>query len=379
MNGTQWIFCAVTALYWFSLYAYVPILPVYAASLGASYKLIGLIVGSYGITQFILRIPQGLLSDHLRKRKIFVIIAMLISVVSSVGMLMFPDAMALLFFRGLSGVAATVWVIMVILFASYFSPAEAPKAYGIMNSASFTGQVIAMFAGGLIAQSWGWSSTFVLAAAGAGLGLLFSLFIQENVPKAGEPLRLTQVPEIVRNKHVLLSSILAILVQILVYGTVFGFVPLAAQNIGATNFEIGVLTMLASLPSIVSSLLAGTWFIERFGRRMTLCAGFLLLTLSAVVVPFLDSMFQLYISQLIGGFGRGMIFPLLMALSVKSVEDKVKATAMGVFQSLYAMGMFIGPVMVGVISDIAGMNQGFWLCGLMGIFGVVIAARFVGE
>jgi len=379
MNAPQGLFCAVTILYWFSLYTYVPILPVYASSLGASYKLIGLVVGSYGVTQLLLRIPQGVLSDRLRKRKIFVVAAMAVSAISALGMFLFPEVMALLVFRGLSGVAATVWVIMVVLFASYFSPAEAPKAYGIMNSVSFTGQVAGMFVGGLVAEAWGWPSTFLLAAAVAALGLLFSMFVQENTPKAGTPLRLAQVPAIIRNFHVLLASVMAILVQLLVYGTVFGFVPMAARNLGATNFELGLLTTLSTLPSIAASMLSGTWFMRRLGRQRTLCAGFLLLAGSAATVPFLDSMIQLYGAQLFGGFGRGLVFPLLMSLSVKSVGEETKATAMGVFQSLYAFGMFAGPVMVGFVGDMAGLNAGFWLCGLAGLAGVGIAARYAGE
>lgn len=379
MNIPQGIFCAVTVLYWFSLYTYVPILPVYASSLGASYKLVGLVVGSYGVTQLLLRIPQGILSDRWRKRKIFVVTAMGVSAISAIGMQLFPDVTALLIFRGLSGVAATAWVIMVVLFASYFSPSEAPKAYGIMNSVSFTGQVAGMFAGGLVAERWGWSAAFVLAAAGAMLGLILSLFVRESVPKAGTPMRLAQVPSIVRNFHVLLAAVMAILVQLLVYGTVFGFVPLAARNLGATNFELGLLTTLSALPSIVASMLSGTWFVRRMGRQRTLCAGFLMLSVSVAVVPFLDSMIQLYGSQLIGGFGRGLVFPLLMALSVKSVGEETKATAMGVFQSLYAFGMFLGPVMVGFVGDMAGLNAGFWLCALVGLAGVGIAARYAGE
>ena len=379
MNVPQGIFCAVTVLYWFSLYTYVPILPVYASSLGASYKLVGLVVGSYGVTQLLLRIPQGILSDRWRKRKIFVVTAMGVSAISAIGMQLFPDVTALLIFRGLSGVAATAWVIMVVLFASYFSPSEAPKAYGIMNSVSFTGQVAGMFAGGLVAERWGWSAAFVLAAAGAMLGLILSLFVRESVPKAGTPMRLAQVPSIVRNFHVLLAAVMAILVQLLVYGTVFGFVPLAARNLGATNFELGLLTTLSALPSIVASMLSGTWFVRRMGRQRTLCAGFLMLSVSVAVVPFLDSMIQLYGSQLIGGFGRGLVFPLLMALSVKSVGEETKATAMGVFQSLYAFGMFLGPVMVGFVGDMAGLNAGFWLCALVGLAGVGIAARYAGE
>jgi len=379
MNKPQGIFCAVTMLYWFSLYTYVPILPVYVSSLGASYKLVGLVVGSYGVTQLLLRIPKGILSDRWRKRKIFVVTAMGVSAISAIGMQLFPDVTALLVFRGLSGVAATAWVIMVVLFASYFSPAEAPKAYGIMNSVSFTGQVAGMFAGGLVAERWGWSAAFVLAAAGAMLGLILSLFVRESVPKAGTPLRLVQVPSIVRNFHVLLAAVMAILVQLLVYGTVFGFVPLAARNLGATNFELGLLTTLSALPSIVASMLSGTWFVRRMGRQRTLCAGFLMLSVSVAVVPSLDSMTQLYGSQLIGGFGRGLVFPLLMALSVKSVGEETKATAMGVFQSLYAFGMFLGPVMVGFVGDMAGLNAGFWLCALVGLAGVGIAARYAGE
>ena len=379
MNTAQGLFCAVTVLYWFSLYTYVPILPVYASSLGASYKLVGLIVGAYGVTQLFLRIPQGVLSDRWRKRKIFVVGAMCVSALSALGMLWFPDAMALLLFRGLSGVAATVWVIMVVLFASYFTPAEAPKAYGIMNSVSFAGQVAGMFVGGLVAKIWGWTSTFMLAAVGAALGLGLSTFVKENAPKAGPPLRLSQVPAIMSNHHVLLASCMAILVQLLSYGTVYGFIPVAARNMGATNFELGLLTTMASLPSIFASMLSGTWFIARLGRRATLCIGFLLMALSAAVVPVIDNLFQLFGTQLIGGFGRGLVFPLLMAFAVTSVEERIKATAMGVFQSLYAFGMCAGPVMVGAVGDFAGLNTGFFLCGLVGLAGAGVAARYAGE
>lgn len=379
MDKTQLLFCLTTVFYWFSLYTYVPILPVYASSLGASYKIVGLVVGSYGVTQLLLRIPQGLLSDRCRKRKIFVEIAMAVSAISALGMLWFPNVFALLVFRGLSGVAATVWVIMVVLFASYFSATDAPKAYGIMNSIGFAGQMGGMFAGGMIAEIWGWSSTFTLAAVAAAIGFLLSLCVEENVPKPGAPLQLSQVPVIMRNFHVVLASVMAILVQLVVYGTVFGFVPVAARNLGASNFELGLLTTLSTFPSIIASMLAGTWFVQRMGLNKTMIAGFLMLAISAAAVPLSENMIQLYGGQFLGGFGRGLVFPLLMALSVTSMKEEIKATAMGFFQSLYAVGMFFGPVMVGLAADTVNLNFGFWLCGVAGLFGVGIAVRYIGE
>jgi len=118
---------------------------------------------------------------------------------------------------------------------------------------------------------------------------------------------------------------------------------------------------------------------RRLGRRATLCIGFLLMALSAGIVPILNNLLQLFGTQLIGGFGRGLVFPLLMAFAVASVEDRVKATAMGIFQSLYAIGMFAGPVMVGAVGDIAGLDAGFILCGLVGVAGAVIAVLYAGE
>ena len=63
------LFCLVTGLFWFSMYTYVPVLTSYIESLGASHKMAGTIVGSYGFVQMILRIPLGILSDRMHKKR----------------------------------------------------------------------------------------------------------------------------------------------------------------------------------------------------------------------------------------------------------------------------------------------------------------------
>ena len=379
MNAQQGLLCLVTGLFWFSVYTYVPILPIYAATLGASYKMIGLIVGSYGVSQLLLRIPQGVLSDRWRKRKVFVTAAMAVSAVSALGMAFIPDVTALLFFRGLSGVSSTAWVVIVVLFASYFPAQKAPQAYGIMNSVNFTGQLVGMFAGGLAAELFGTQAAFLLAAVGSVIGLLLSLLVKESVPSGTSPFHLSDAPKILRNAQLLLASGMAILVQFLVYGTVFGFVPLAAKQMGATSFELGLLTTLSVAPSIVASMLSGTWFARTLGPRRSICLGFVLLAAATAAVPLLTNLAQLYVSQLIGGFGRGLSFPLLMMLGVRTVGDEARATAMGVFQSLYAAGMFAGPVVVGLIGDWSGLNAGFLLCSLCGLGGAAVAWFYGGE
>jgi len=138
------------------------------------------------------------------------------------------------------------------------------------------------------------------------------------------------------------------------------------------------LTTLASAASIAASMLSGGWFVRRIGLRISVCLGFLLMALASAVIPWIETLTQLYVSQIFSGFGRGLVFPLLMSFSVAGMLPGTKATAMGVFQSLYALGMFVGPVAVGAIADAVGLDAGFWLCGVAGLLGLGLAWRYIG-
>ena len=365
-------FCTVTSLFWFSLYAYVPILSPYAESLGASYKLIGLIVGSYGLVQMLLRIPLGILSDSLNKRKLFIIIGIGISLLSSLGLWYSKNASMLLVFRGLSGAAAASWVIFTVLFSSYFDGDEATKAIGIINAFNSLGQMVAMMLSGIVSQSINMRASFILAAAGGLAAFILSFGIEEKKEQQPKKLTAKDYLEVMKDKTLIFVSVLAILAQLTTFSTVYGFTPVAAQKIGATNFELGVLSTLSIIPGIFASALSGTFFTKRYGETKTVFWGFIVSALSCLVIPYTKSVYMLYISQFIGGFGRGVVFPILMGLSIKNVSADRRATAMGFFQAVYGIGMFLGPVIVGALSDAVGLTYGFWVSGLISLLAAVL-------
>jgi MFS family permease len=57
-----------------------------------------------------------------------------------------------------------------------------------------------------------------------------------------------------------------------------------------------------------------------------------------------------------------------MGLSIQSVPREQQATAMGVFQSLYAAGMSLGPILSGFIAQRWGLSSVFVLNGLLCLF-----------
>jgi len=51
---------------------------------------------------------------------------------------------------------------------------------------------------------------------------------------------------------------------------------------------------------------------------------------------------------------------VLMGLAIKTVPEEKRATAMGFFQSIYALGMFGGPVFAGFAAEFWGLPGAFW-------------------
>lgn len=378
-NNRISLFCIVTSLYWFSLYTYVPTLSIYAQSLGATYKMVGLIIGSYGFTQMLLRIPLGIISDTISKRKIFVISGIALALISSLGMWYFRSPGTLLVFRSMSGAAAAAWVTFTVLFSSYFEGHQSPKAIGYITAVTTLGQVAAVFLGGIAAERFGRQSPFLLALFGAVAGILLSLGIKEKEDLNREPLKPKELLAVAKDSNLLLLSILAVFIQFLSFATVYGFTPVAAKNIGATPFQLGLLTTLSTLPRVFAAALSGSFFVSIIGERKTLVYGFLLASGACIVIPFVNSMYILYITQIIGGFSQGTVFPLLMGLTIKNVQDCKRATAMGFFQAIYGAGMFLGPVVVGILSDTVGLAWGFIVTGMIGTAGAVLTAVFVNQ
>ena len=145
-------FLALTFLYWAGLYTYVPILTSYSNSLGASMVMIGSIGGAYGLLQMVLRIPIGILSDRLHKRKIFIQIGMLFIALSGLTFLLATTPAGLWAGRALSGVAASFWAIITVTYTTMYSEGETNKAIGLLTAMTFSGQMVATLAGGWISD-----------------------------------------------------------------------------------------------------------------------------------------------------------------------------------------------------------------------------------
>ena len=379
-NRTRPVFLVPTVLYWISLYLYIPILAPYVEYRGGSLSLVGLVVSAYGLAQLLLRLPLGILSDRLGRRKPFLALGFVASSVACLGFILAPTPGFMVGARFVSGIAACAWVAFTVLFTSYFPPAHTTRAISTISFCNTLSIVFATTIGGLLADTWGWLAPF-WASAGVGLlGLLCLLPVYERPHRrpAAQP-TLQSLRSVVRYPELVLASVVTALGQYTTFATSFGFVTNYAVTIGATKTQLGILTTIRTLTSALAILLSGRYLAPRLGPRFAVCSSYLTVAAVTAAIPYLQTVGLLYASQVLVGFGRGVFSPILMGLAIARLPDSEKATAMGFYQAVYAIGMFAGPAISGLIGARSGYPALFISAGAVAALAGLVALRLPGR
>ena len=357
------LFC--TMLFWGSVYIYMPILPPYAKMVGGSLQSVGLVMGAYGLSQLLLRIPIGIWVDYLGRRKPFIFLGFILDGAASLG-LAFSHSTATLFLSVFTaGMAASMWVAFTVLFANYFPLGQVGRSMGMILFCTRFSQAVTNYAGGAIAESWGWEGPFYAGAVLSLLGLVLTIHIPERRPEKYFSLSSKNFLLVGRNPKLLTVSALALLLQFAVSSTTAGFTPIYAQRIGASKEELGILLFAFMVSTMLASLLAGTYARRLQSERSVILTGYLLITGALFPIPLVSRLSILYALQILNGIGVGLVFPLLLGLAIQPVPLEQQGTAMGFFQSLYAVGMSLGPIISGVVGDHFGLPSVFILSGIL--------------
>jgi MFS family permease len=351
--------------FWGAVYIYMPILPPYAQMVGGSLQAVGVVMGAYGISQLLLRMPLGIWVDYIGSRKPFIFLGFILDGVASLG-LIFSNSTAMLFLSVFTaGMAASMWVAFTVLFANYFPLSLAGRSMGLIFFCTRLSQAITNYAGGAIAERWGWQGPFYAAAVLSLVGLLLTIAIPERRPEKRSSVSLKNFLMVGRNPKILTVSALGILLQFAVSSTTSGFTPIYAQRIGASKEELGILLFAFMVSTMLASLLSGIYARRLLSERVVILIGYLLVAGALFPVPLVGRLGTLYALQVVNGFGVGLVYPLLFGLAIQPFPMEQQGTAMGCFQSLYAVGMSVGPVISGLVGEHFGLPAVFILSGML--------------
>jgi MFS family permease len=361
----------------------VPVMPVFAESLGAGGLTLGIIVAAFSLTRGFCQPIVGSLSDRWG-RKGFLISGLF--VYGLVGLMM-PEATSigsLILIRALHGVGSAMIVPVAMAYVADMTPVGREGHYmGKLNIAIFAGFGSGPLIGGFCHDRWGMASAFYIMA---GLSFLAMMLIMLQMPAAPlSSVKAVRSPGVIKSLRTMLASnrtvgiLLARMATMIVMVPTMALLPLLMhQWFQATGLQIG---MVIAARTLVNALLQTPFgrLADRIDKVRLLQIGCLVVSIVMCLVPLAGNFWVLLGLFVVLGSGEAIIWPTLGALATEEGRHYGQGAMMGVFNLAMSSGVFIGAIGSGLISDLLGLNWAFLLTGIL-VFGLsLVATRLINR
>ena len=371
------IISVVTFLGFLDTHLLIPIMALYAAELGASLSIIGLIIGLYSITNT----PANILFGRLLERVGYKVPLIAGLIGDALSMFLYsvcrlPIHLALV--RALHGITGgMVGPATMSTIADYSNEAEKGRAMGFYGMSLAAATLVGYGLGGVIASRLGYKPLLWLGAIALAIGAMLSLLLPGNRPtdrmiaKPPPAKGLTRVRDLVGRTGLNLSYC-AIFAQYFAFGGVVTLLPLYVKGLGMEAFHVGMLLAIFAIMFIILQFPSGT-LSDKFGRRIPTAASLGLGILSLVILPSAVTFPLLAVAMALYWIAYGILFPSISALIADHTTPEERGMATGIFHALLTAGVALGAPIIGWVGETTGVRLGLALSASVLVLALAVA------
>jgi len=374
--GLFLLLCFIAFATFFCSYLRIPVLPLFAVSLGAGPVQVGIINGAFMLATGVLSIPAGLLADRIGPR-IPAVAGIMAAAVSSflVTQCTTPSQMAAAYLLFGVGLAAFV-PSMLSQVADAFPAERLGQAYGWYSTAMYVAITLGPATGGYLGKLLGLRQVFSLSA---GLLLLVALLSLAFLPRS--PVVRKVAPHdllaasltLLRNRE-LVACLLVVWGAAMGFGIFLSFFPLYASGKGLDPAQVGLVFGAQAVTNVFSRIPVGI-ATDRFDRRLIVAVGVLFFAVGLSLLGLFRQTASLSACAVVLGIGMAFIFTAVGALIAVSVPPVQRGLAMGMYNTSVYLGMMAGSTTIGVCIAATGYPVGFALGGLAAVAGLFAFLR----
>ncbi len=369
---------AVFSVRMLGLFMIYPVFAAFARRLpGATPYKIGLALGIYGLSQGLLQMPFGLLSDRLG-RKVMIVLGLLLFAAGSAVAARSTTIDGIIWGRVLQG-AGAVGAVILALVADLTAEENRTKAMALIGMTIGFSFLVAFAAGPAVAGWIGVLGIFWLMAALALLGIAITLFVVPAPRRSRVHREAEAVPallgSILRNPQLLrldfgIFALHAMLTAsfLVVPGLLHAALGLSSRDQWYVYLPVLLVSVAIMLPAIIIA--------ERHRRMKAVLVGAVAaLAVSQVMLAVWGHDVYVLIAAITIFFaGFNIMEASLPSLVTKTAPSGSTGTATGIYSSSQFLGIFVGGVAGGWVHQMHGAAGVFFFAGALALIWLLAAA-----
>ncbi len=352
------------------LFLILPVFALYGGDLdGATPALIGLAIGAYGLTQALLQIPFGMLSDRLGRRPV-IVFGLLIFAVGSGVAAEAETIQGVILGRALQGCGAIAAAVMALA-ADLTRDQQRTKAMALIGISVGAAFLVALVAGPALAARAGLAGLFWATAV---LALVAVALLYWVVPAGGDKAfrpevnaRAGGLPVVLRHPD-LLRLDFGVLILHLVLTASFVVLPVVLESdLGiprADHWLVYVPVLLLSVGGM--ALLISIGERRRILHRMLAGVAVIVIIADLLLFAFNDWLPLMLLGLWLFFVGFNTLEASLPSLLTRFAPDGLRGTALGVYATAQFLGAFLGGVLGGLVYGQFGASGVFLFCAIAG-------------
>lgn len=330
-----------------------PLLPIFAASLGARDIVLGLVASVSTLTGVLLEPIVGSLSDRAGRRR-----WMLLGAVFFVGMpfvyrfITTPEQLIVV--RVVHGMATAIYTPVSLAYVAEISRGHEAERMGWYAIARGLSYVAGPLAAGWLLLANDPATVFTLIGIISIVAFLPVVLMEEPAPtgrgRVWEPIRLAIRRGFLtgaRTPAVWLAGAVDASVLIGLYAAKV-FVPIHALAFGASTLTVGAFFALQELTYVVLGPLGGRMG-DRYGHRRTVGAGIGVTAAAMASLAVVPTGPMLAVPAVLIGVGQALVLPVSLGLVSASMDPSRVGAGLGIVGSLKGGAKVAGPLVAGVL------------------------------
>ena len=162
------------------------------------------------------------------------------------------------------------------------------------------------------------------------------------------------------------------------YGIMIPTLSVHAHSLGASHSAIGVIISAFAAAQLLTQIPMGR-LSDRIGRVYLVVFGFGLMAVAATLYHFATSATEFMVLQAIAGVGGGCLWPPLMAMLTENADPSERGRLMGAFNTVFFLGVGIGPLLGGFIASAFGHDAVFTAWTGVALLGALLCFFTINE